>query len=104
MLGQLELLRGVKIPEPLTTVFIDWSREPYGGAWHMWRPGAKSWELIPQIRHPLPELSIFVTSDAYSSDQGWAEGAVNVAEKVMQVNFGLKAPHWIEDPSYDFGP
>jgi hypothetical protein len=65
--------------------------------------GAKSWEVMPRIRRPIEDLNVFVCGEAYSSAQGWVEGAVNTAEMVVETYFDLPRPGWVL-PEYDFGP
>lgn len=101
---QLRELHGANdIPEPSDAVFWDWNAPPYGGGWHFWHPQYRSWEIIPLMRQPIPGRNVFVCGEAYSARQGWVEGALNSAERVLADGFHLPRPQWLE-ANYDFGP
>ncbi len=100
---QLKELHGVNIPEPSAAIYHDWGDEPFGGGWHNWNPHVRSWETIPRMRQPIPGIYLFIAGEAYSSQQGWVEGALNSTEKILQTNFDLPRPAWVR-PEYDFGP
>lgn len=74
----------VKVPDtPWAPVFQDWSRDPYGGAWHAWAAGVQSWEMREFVRQPNPELSLHICGEAFAKLQGWVEGALNSAEAAL---------------------
>lgn len=91
---QLTLMHGVEVPAPTDGLFVDWTQPPYGGAWHNWQPGWKSWETSVTMRHPIPESDLFICGEAYSCAQGWTEGALETAEAMLQEHFGLEPPEW----------
>lgn len=91
---QLSDMHGVDVPEPLEGVFINWSQPPFGGAWHNWLPGWRSWQCARKILHPDPDWPIHVCGEAWSEAQGWTEGALRSAEQLLQTRFGLTAPSW----------
>jgi hypothetical protein len=67
----------------------DWSREPFGGAAHCWRPGADSVAAIKRLvafgLQARPEqANIHVCGEAYSDFQGFIEGALHTAEAVCR--------------------
>lgn len=86
---------------PIKAAFVDWSRDPFGGAWHVWRPGVRSWEVRERLRQPNPDLPLFVCGEAFAQTQGWCEGAINNAEMMLERHFGLSRPQWV-DPDYPF--
>lgn len=98
-----DLHGGYDIPKPRDAIFHDWIQDPYGGAWHLWNPHVKSWEVMSSIRRPVPNANVFLCGESYSNHQGWVEGAVNTAEMVLETYFGLPRPTWVDD-AYDFGP
>lgn len=86
----LELMHGVdNIPEPLDAVFRDWSADPYGGAYNMWKIHADSFAVSRDIVHPVESLPVYVCGEAYSHDQGWVEGALGTAEDMLVRFFSL---------------
>jgi hypothetical protein len=42
-----------------------------------------------------PAVPLHICGDAYSSDQGWTEGAFATAERVVQRHLGIAAPGWL---------
>jgi monoamine oxidase len=85
----------VTIPEPELALHIDWGADPFGAAWHFWRPGTKSWEVMPRMRHPDPGLNVHICGEAWSTAQGWVQGALATAEQVLQQELGLTRPDWL---------
>jgi hypothetical protein len=72
-----------ELPEPRGAAYKNWGKWPYGGAWHCWKPGFKYDELIEKMRHPLPNENVFICGETYSVEQGWAEGALKTAERLL---------------------
>ena len=94
---------GGTIPEPIDQAFQDWMKYPYDGAWHLWKPGFQSWNEIPKVRNPIQGLDLFICGEAFSTLQGWVEGAVNTAERMLEDHYQLPRASWIDD-NYDLGP
>ncbi len=88
-------------PEPDGALYFDWGSDPYGGAWHAWAPHYKSWEIRPWMRQPNPNLDLYICGEAYAQRNGWVEGAINSAERVLE-RLGLSRPVWITDPDFQF--
>ena len=61
----------------------DWEHEPYGGAFHVWRPGVKSWEVMERLRAFGAGGRIHVAGEAFSDYQGFIEGCLNSAELAL---------------------
>lgn len=101
---QLKEMHNFDIPDPLGAIYHDWMEDPFGGAWYFWNPHVRSWEVAPRIRQPMPGYNVFLCGDCYSENQGWVEGALNTAEMVLEDEFGLPRPNWVEDENYYFGP
>lgn len=100
---QLSELHDIPIPTPIDAIYKDWTDFPFGGGWHNWNPHIDSFSMIPQIRKPIDEENIYICGEAYSSNQGWVEGAINSAEKILEEYFSLPRPDWVDD-NYSFGP
>lgn len=95
---QLAEVHGLpSIPEPYAAVCKDWNDAPYGGGWHTWNIGVNSAEAMPAVRQPDPDFPVYVCGESYSANQGWAEGAVQTAERMLQEHFGLSSPVWLGD-------
>ncbi|MGD9979543.1 MAG: flavin monoamine oxidase family protein [Hyphomonadaceae bacterium] len=80
-LTQLHAMHG-DIPEPSGAVARMWP-----AAWHVWRPGARSWRSAPAIRGPHFGLPIYICGEAFSEQQGWIEGALASAEALLREKF-----------------
>ena len=68
----------------------DWGKDPYGAAIHVWRPRARSWEVAELFTaFPLDgtldrtSRNLHICGDAYSDYQGFIEGALRSAERVL---------------------
>ncbi|MGB0514211.1 MAG: flavin monoamine oxidase family protein [Wenzhouxiangellaceae bacterium] len=93
---QLSEMHGVAVPAPVDGLFIDWTVAPFGGGWHNWQPGWKSWRMIDRMRRPMPDWPLYLCGESYSAAQGWTEGALGSAESLLQHEFGLAAPAWLK--------
>jgi monoamine oxidase len=100
---QVAELHGTDVPDPTWTALMDWRSGLYGAASHRWAVGARSWEVIPRMRRPTPELPIHVCGEAWSDIQGWTEGALRSAERVLRDELGLERPPWMRQDAY-LGP
>lgn len=95
---QLVELHGLRYaPEPIDAAFMDWSDDPFGGGVHFWNTGHKSWEVLADMTQPVADFPCYVCGEAWSTNQTWAEGALQTAEIVLQRRFGLPAPAWLTD-------
>ncbi|MEN1727470.1 MAG: NAD(P)/FAD-dependent oxidoreductase [Pseudomonadota bacterium] len=95
---QLSEMHGVTVPDPVDGVFINWSEAPFGGAWHYWLPGYRSWKVAREILHPDPDWPIHICGEAWSEDQGWTEGALRTTEEMLQTVFSLEVPDFFRLP------
>ncbi|MEX0671827.1 MAG: FAD-dependent oxidoreductase, partial [Candidatus Babeliales bacterium] len=96
---QLKKIHQYSIPQPYYAIFHDWVNDPYGGAWHFWNPGIKTWEVMPRIQQPFAKQALYICGEAYSVTQGWIEGALETAELLLKEKFGLKPPAWLSKKS-----
>jgi hypothetical protein len=56
---------------------------------------------MPFMRSPLgAEEAIHVCGECYSDLQGWIEGALCVAEHMLQDHFGMDWPSWLASDYY----
>ena len=82
---QLKLVHDLEyIPEPYAAAFLDWGQDPFGGAWNSWNIGVKTWEQVPKMIQPDLSWPVYVCGEAYSSSQGWVEGALETADLVIE--------------------
>jgi len=83
-----------QILPPYIAVFRDWTQEPYGGGWHFWKIGVDSKAVGRRMRRPFADVSLHVCGEAWSSQQGWVEGALETADAVLEEHLGLPAATW----------
>lgn len=104
LMNQLRELHGnqITIPEPYVTYFKDWTDDPFGAGYHAWKAGFSVENVMQYMRKPLADEQIHICGEAYSDQQGWVEGALCEAEKMLQEHFGLKRPDWL-NPRYYLG-
>jgi flavin-dependent amine oxidoreductase len=100
VLDQLAYVHGVedpkKIPAPITTIYMDWGTDPFGGGYHGWAAHYNICEVMHKVRAPATEIlhkkqNLFIVGSCYSIDQAWVEGALCVAESVLEDYLGLPA-------------
>jgi monoamine oxidase len=82
-------------PAPYDAAFRDWGDDPFGGGVNFWNIHVNSREAIPRIAKPTEDAPVYICGEAYSSAQGWVEGALETAELVLQDHFHLPAPDWV---------
>lgn len=59
-----------------------------GGAWHAWT----ELDNVETAKQPFVAHNLFVVNEAYSLLQGWAEGAVKLADEILEDHFGIARP------------
>jgi len=91
-----------QIPNPYVTWFKDWSLDPYGAGYHFWNAGVDVRSVMPFMRKPMEAEAIHICGEAFSGHQGWVEGALIEAEKMLGQHFNLCRPSWL-DPTYYLG-
>lgn len=83
------------VPHPYAAAFMDWGDDPYGGGWNAWNVGVESWAVEAQIVQPVEGVAVYICGEAYSSAQGWVEGALDTADAVLEKGFGI-VPGFVE--------
>jgi len=100
-LSQLQELHGLNsIPKPFATMFANWDDDPFGGGYHAWKARYNVGEVMKYMRKPKINEEIHICGEAYSDQQGWIEGAFCVAEKMLQEEFGMAHPEWLNKDYY----
>lgn len=82
--AQLEEMHGREIPNPTGLLYKRWSDPFTGGAYHTWNPGTRPWEASEAMLTPVDGQPVYVCGEAFSTTQGWIEGALQTSEKVLQ--------------------
>lgn len=97
---QLREVHGdVTIPPPYAAAYRDWSVDPFGGAFSTWNVGVDADAVEARMLQPDPNVALHVVGSTYSSDQGWAEGALATAERLLTEHVGLARPPWLPTPN-----
>lgn len=97
---QLKIMHGVEdradIPEPYAAAYRDWGEDPYGGGANFWHLHVDSHQVSTDILQPKPGVPAYVCGEAYSHFQGWVEGPLRTAEKMLEMHFGMSPPSWLK--------
>lgn len=104
-LEQLQMVHfNQPIPDPMTlpgnlqglpfATYKDWSHDPFGGGWNFWAPQTDVADVMKQIRRPFKDANLYIVGDAYSGIQGWVEGALTTAERMLREQFNLAEASW----------
>jgi monoamine oxidase len=88
--GLVEALRGwlaaahpgAEVPSPAGSAFQHWGADPREVAWHFWRSGDNSDEIMDLAAQPDPSLPIHLCGEVFSRRQAWVEGALETADAV----------------------
>jgi monoamine oxidase len=95
---QLGEMHQMTVPEPYSAAWMDWSQDPYGGAFNTWNVGVDAAAVAQAILQPDPSVPLYVCGEAYSLvDQGWVEGALETAQSVLEM-LGAETPAWLGNP------
>jgi lysine 2-monooxygenase len=78
-----EPITGTKLPYPTEAMLADWNAKPFGGAFHMWALNASPTQALQLARQPSPHEPIHICGEAWSSRQGWIEGALESVEQTL---------------------
>lgn len=87
---------GAKVPDPVAGAYTFWDDFSddalVGSGWHTWESGVSSAQIIDKMVCPFEEQRrVYVCGEAYSSDQGWIEGALKSVELIMD-RLGILLP------------
>jgi len=90
------------MPEPYVALMFDWTerRRNFGGGWHTWNVHERPWQVMRSLIRPLEGLNVHICGEAFSTDQGWVEGALQSAELVLRA-LGLGRPQWLPATDYN---
>lgn len=91
---QLSEFHQMTVPDPYSAAYKDWTADPFGGAYYTWNVGVDVADVAEAMLQPDPAVALNICGSAYSQDQGWAEGALQTAEKVVTDKIGLLPARW----------
>jgi monoamine oxidase len=96
LISQIVAVHNLKAPPPIESVgFIDWGDDQSLSGVHSWTQGAKTWEVMPAVRTPVPGTALHIVGEAWSLDQGWIEGALQTVEALLAEDLKVTTPEWI---------
>jgi monoamine oxidase len=72
------------IPAPIGSALKYWGADAREVAWHFWRAGVVSDEILDVAPQPEPTLPVYLANEAFSRQQSWAEGALEASEAVVR--------------------
>jgi monoamine oxidase len=81
-----------EIPPPAGSALMYWGADPLEIAWHFWRPGSVSDEMIALAPQPDRALPVYLATEAFSRRQSWVEGALEAADAVVARLTPLEVP------------
>ncbi|MHB2020616.1 MAG: FAD-dependent oxidoreductase, partial [Candidatus Xenobia bacterium] len=80
---QLEELHGHPLPAPNGFLYKRWADPFLGAAYHTWNAGSQPSSTSDAMVQPMQNLPLYVVGEAFSTTQGWIEGALQQAEKAL---------------------
>jgi len=88
--SQFEITQAIGSQPPPFAVLGTWGTATLGagGGWHGWTDLTYKGDAMK----PLNSYNIHVVNEAYSNVQGWAEGALQLADTVLKEKFGVSSP------------
>jgi enamine deaminase RidA (YjgF/YER057c/UK114 family) len=88
------------VPDPVAGAYTFWDDFSddalVGSGWHTWESGVSSARVIEKMVCPFEGKKVYVCGEAYSSDQGWIEGALKSVELIM-ARLGILLPEETTD-------
>lgn len=103
-LAEIHRVKIKHIPEPILGLYTDWGNEPgIRAGWHSWEVKRNASKIANRIEEPLENegKGLYICGEAYSSDQGWIEGALQSAERVLR-RLGIRPPGDLTEGDRDF--
>jgi monoamine oxidase len=72
------------LPTPIGSALMYWGADAREVAWHFWRAGVVSDEILEVAPQPEPTMPVYLANEAFSRQQSWAEGALEASAAVVQ--------------------
>ncbi len=78
-----------QVPLPIAMAVKDWSKEPYGGGWHMWKRGVRWDQVAQRLQKPFDDENLFLAGSGLcpGSCQFWLEGALQTVDEIFERYF-----------------
>jgi monoamine oxidase len=75
------------IPRPIAGFTQDWSDAGGGAAFHMWGPGSEPKTSSSDALRPIDGRQLYICGEAWSTRQGWIEGALETVDSLIARHF-----------------
>lgn len=90
-----------QIPEPIFGICMDWGDAPHvEGGWHTWEVNEQGDQIAADMMQPLRGEELYICGEAYSSEQGWIEGALQSTERVLK-RLKVPPPKWFQGADFE---
>lgn len=93
----------MKVPDASEIKYRIWAADDpvtRSDAVHFWKDGVKWWEKYQDALEPIKGGNLHLIGEVFSHNQGWAEGALETAEHLMQEVMNMNNPSWLEKKDY----
>jgi hypothetical protein len=97
----LAKVTGKSAPAPIALILKHWADRPYQVGWHAWNVGARSWEIAGKLVRPFVDADLYTCGEAFSGEQGWIEGALKSAERMLESIGVPSPPPWVDKAEYE---
>lgn len=91
--------RDDSVPVPYVGLVMNWGEPPFYGGWHSWEVHTEPWRIVNELKKPFSGTNLYICGEAYSLEQGWAEGALKSAEMVL-TELNMSPPDWVPRAAY----
>jgi hypothetical protein len=96
---QLKHMHGIHgnkdFPSAKVGIVKEWKQ-----AWHFWNVHTEPWKVSQELCQPFGgDIPLFTCGEAYSLEQGWVEGALKSAERVLAM-MGTQHPQWLQSMNH----
>jgi len=97
---QLKEMHGLsELPEPIAMCHQFWQADSGSSGWHVWQPKTAEAQVIQQVQRPNKEESLFIVGSCWSNEPGSVQGAIISTELMLQREFQLPNPSWLDPAS-----
>ena len=93
----LQLRAMFKVPDdaksdadiPYSAIIQDWTMDPYGAGWHLWKPGVNWNEMARKLLKPFCDQDIYIVGSAFCPGgcQMYAEGGLQTVNTLLKKHF-----------------
>ena len=93
----------MRVPDANEIKYRIWSAEnpvTRSDGVHFWKAGVKWWESYQDALEPVKGGNLHLIGEVFSHNQGWAEGALETAEHLVQEVMEMGAPTWLNETDY----